>query len=79
MIILGGILLIVGILAYSQILQIIGLILLAVGLALLVLGLMGRPPRPGPKPLLLGQRATNAAWCAGAAPALQLSAVVRRS
>ena len=45
MIILGGILLIVGILAYRQILQIIGLILLAVGLALLVLGLMGRPVR----------------------------------
>ena len=45
MIILGGILLIVGILAYSQILQIIGLILLAVGLALLVLGLMGRHVR----------------------------------
>ena len=66
MIILGGILLIVGILAYSQILQVIGLILLAVGLALLVLGLMGSAP-------------TNAAWCAGAAPALQLSAVVRRS
>jgi hypothetical protein len=70
--------LIVGILAYSQILQIIGLILLAVGLALLVLGPDG-PPRPGPKPLLLGQRATNAAWCTGAAPGATASVEVRRS
>ena len=42
MIIAGGILLIIGIVAYSQILQIIGIVLLVIGLALLVLGLMGR-------------------------------------
>jgi Family of unknown function (DUF6131) len=42
MIIVGGILLIIGIVAYSQILQIIGIVLLVVGLALLILGLMGR-------------------------------------
>ncbi|HLL86325.1 MAG TPA: DUF6131 family protein [Thermoleophilaceae bacterium] len=43
MIVAGGILLIIGIIAYSQILQIIGIVLLVVGLALLMLGLIGRP------------------------------------
>jgi Family of unknown function (DUF6131) len=42
MIIAGGILLIIGIVAYSQIMQIIGVVLLVIGLALLVFGLMGR-------------------------------------
>jgi hypothetical protein len=42
MIILGGILLIIGIIAYLPVLQIIGIILLVVGLALVILGQMGR-------------------------------------
>jgi hypothetical protein len=42
MIILGGILLIIGIIAYLPVLQIIGIVLLVVGLALVILGQMGR-------------------------------------
>jgi hypothetical protein len=46
MIILGGVLLITGIIAYSQVLQIIGIVLLVVGLALLILGQLGRAVGP---------------------------------
>jgi uncharacterized protein DUF6131 len=42
MVILGGILLIIGIIAYIPVLQIIGIVLLVVGLVLIILGQMGR-------------------------------------
>jgi hypothetical protein len=45
-IILGGILLIIGIIAYIPALQIVGIVLLVVGLALLILGQLGRAVGP---------------------------------
>jgi hypothetical protein len=45
MIILGGLLLIIGIIAYLPVLQIIGLVLLVVGLVLIILGQTGRAVR----------------------------------
>jgi hypothetical protein len=43
MVILGGTLLIIGIIAYIPVLQIIGIALIVVGLVLILLGQMGRP------------------------------------
>jgi len=43
MVVLGGILLIIGIIAYIPALQVIGSVLLLVGLVLIILGQMGRP------------------------------------